>query len=100
MSRRLLTSLGLVGAAGAGYYFYNAGGDPKVAQKMAERMYAHFSFESCFLNLAQVMPLLPRIRSKVGSRALERKHKRKARSGLQEPERVLTILYAFEVEQL
>ncbi|MCJ1325517.1 hypothetical protein MMC10_002180 [Thelotrema lepadinum] len=35
--RRLLTAAGAVGAAGAAYYFYNAGGDPKVAQKMAER---------------------------------------------------------------
>ena len=37
MSRRVVTTLGVVAAAGAGYYFYSAGGDPKVAQKMAER---------------------------------------------------------------
>ncbi|KAI4151057.1 MAG: hypothetical protein LQ340_003720 [Diploschistes diacapsis] len=37
MSRRTITTVGLIGAAGVGYYFYSAGGDPKVAQKMAER---------------------------------------------------------------
>jgi len=36
MSRRGLTALGLVAAGGAGYYLYNAGGDPKVAQKQVE----------------------------------------------------------------
>ena len=28
---------GLVAAGGVGYYFYQAGGDPKVAQNKAER---------------------------------------------------------------
>ena len=37
MSRRAVTTLGLLAAGGAGYYFYQAGGDPKTAQKMAER---------------------------------------------------------------
>jgi len=36
MSRRSITVLGLAVAGGAGYYLYSAGGDPKVAQKMAE----------------------------------------------------------------
>jgi hypothetical protein len=36
MSRRALTIGGLVVAAGAGYYLYAAGGDPKVAQKNIE----------------------------------------------------------------
>lgn len=36
MSRRLVTGVGLVAAGGVGYYFYQAGGDPKVAQKKAE----------------------------------------------------------------
>lgn len=36
MSRRNVTILGLAVAGGAGYYLYNAGGDPKVAQKQAE----------------------------------------------------------------
>lgn len=38
MSRRAVTVLGLAAAGGAGYYLYSAGGDPKVAQKMAEGM--------------------------------------------------------------
>lgn len=33
MSRRAVTVVGLTAAAGAGYYLYTAGGDPKVAQK-------------------------------------------------------------------
>jgi hypothetical protein len=36
MSRRALTVGGLIVAGGAGYYFYSAGGDPKVAQKDLE----------------------------------------------------------------
>ncbi|KAK5092522.1 hypothetical protein LTR70_001898 [Exophiala xenobiotica] len=36
MSRRGLTAIGLVAAGGAGYYLYNAGGDPKAAEKLAE----------------------------------------------------------------
>jgi hypothetical protein len=36
MSQRAITVFGLVAAGGAGYYLYNAGGDPKVAQKMAQ----------------------------------------------------------------
>jgi hypothetical protein len=38
MSRRAVTTVGALAVAGAGYYFYQAGGDPKTAQKMAERM--------------------------------------------------------------
>ena len=38
MSRRAVTVLGLGAAAGAGYYLYTAGGDPKAAQKHAEGM--------------------------------------------------------------
>ena len=33
MSRRGVTVLGLAAAGGVGYYLYNAGGDPKVAEK-------------------------------------------------------------------
>ena len=36
MSRRGITVLGLAAAGGVGYYLYNAGGDPKVAQKNIE----------------------------------------------------------------
>jgi hypothetical protein len=36
MSQRAITVFGLVAAGGAGYYLYHAGGDPKVAQKMAQ----------------------------------------------------------------
>lgn len=36
MSRRPLTLAALALAGGAGYYLYNAGGDPKVAQKNLE----------------------------------------------------------------
>lgn len=36
MSRRGITILGLAAAGGIGYYLYNAGGDPKVAQKQFE----------------------------------------------------------------
>ena len=39
MSKRLLQSLGVVAAGGAGYYLYTAGGNPKVAEKMAERTF-------------------------------------------------------------
>ena len=37
MARKLVTALGLGAVAGAGYYLYAAGGDPKVASKIAER---------------------------------------------------------------
>lgn len=36
MSRRAFTIGGLAVAGGVGYYLYQAGGDPKVAQKQAE----------------------------------------------------------------
>lgn len=41
MSGRVFTGLGLVAAGGVGYYLYSAGGDPKVAQKMAEGQSLH-----------------------------------------------------------
>ena len=37
---RILPALGLVGVGGAAYYLYQAGGDPKVAEKKMERMFA------------------------------------------------------------
>lgn len=46
MSRRTITTVGLIGAAGVGYYFYSAGGDPKVAQKMAERMKTFYAIDT------------------------------------------------------
>ncbi|ETN42397.1 uncharacterized protein HMPREF1541_01551 [Cyphellophora europaea CBS 101466] len=36
MSRRGIQLLGVAAAGGVGYYLYNAGGDPKVAQKKME----------------------------------------------------------------
>ena len=39
MSSRPLLLGGLVVAGAAGYYLYNAGGDPKVAEKQFESMY-------------------------------------------------------------
>lgn len=36
MSRRALTTIGGIGAAGVGYYLYTAGGDATVAKKEAE----------------------------------------------------------------
>ena len=36
MSNRVVTVGGLALLGGVGYYFYQAGGDPKVAQKKAE----------------------------------------------------------------
>ena len=36
-SNRILYGVMGLGVVGGGYYFYNAGGDPKVASKMAER---------------------------------------------------------------
>lgn len=37
MSRRAVTTVGVVAAGGIGYYLYQAGGDAKTAQKIAER---------------------------------------------------------------
>lgn len=37
MSRRAVPVIGGIALAGAGYYFYKAGGDPKVAKATAER---------------------------------------------------------------
>jgi hypothetical protein len=37
-SNRAFTLLGVAAAGGVGYYLYNAGGDPKVAQKKFEGM--------------------------------------------------------------
>jgi hypothetical protein len=37
MSKRAIQVGGAAVLAGAGYYFYQAGGDPKVAEKMVER---------------------------------------------------------------
>ncbi|KAF2738677.1 hypothetical protein EJ04DRAFT_573536 [Polyplosphaeria fusca] len=36
MSRRIVTFGGLAAAGGAAYYLYNAGGDPKLAEKQLE----------------------------------------------------------------
>lgn len=36
MSNRAVQILGVTALAGAGYYFYQAGGDPKAAQKRFE----------------------------------------------------------------
>ena len=38
---RALPIIGGLAAIGGGYYFYTAGGDPKVAKKQVERQY-HF----------------------------------------------------------
>jgi hypothetical protein len=38
MSNRALPVIGLAAAGGVGYYLYNAGGDPKLAEKKMERM--------------------------------------------------------------
>ena len=35
-SQRAFTLLGVAAAGGVGYYLYNAGGDPKAAQKKME----------------------------------------------------------------
>lgn len=37
MSNRALPVIGLAAAGGVGYYLYSAGGDPKLAEKKAER---------------------------------------------------------------
>jgi hypothetical protein len=37
MSNRALPALGAIAAGGVGYYLYTAGGDPKLAEKKAER---------------------------------------------------------------
>ena len=42
-SNRVIYGLLGVGALGGGYYFYSAGGDPKVAKHMAERQYSWHS---------------------------------------------------------
>tara|TARA_R110002003_G_scaffold1005_9_gene22048 strand:- start:15280 stop:15684 length:405 start_codon:yes stop_codon:yes gene_type:complete len=41
MSNRIIPTLGVVAAGGVGYYLYSAGGDPKLAEKKAERMYSN-----------------------------------------------------------
>ena len=41
MSNRAITGIAGIAALGAGYYFYQSGGDPKVAGKMAERKASH-----------------------------------------------------------
>ena len=37
MSNRVIPVVGLAAAGGVGYYLYNAGGDPKLAEKKFER---------------------------------------------------------------
>jgi hypothetical protein len=37
MSGRAVPALGAIAAGGIGYYLYTAGGDPKLAEKKAER---------------------------------------------------------------
>lgn len=39
MAGRFVKVAGVAAAGGIGYYLYQAGGDPKVAQKQAERKY-------------------------------------------------------------
>lgn len=39
MSRRFATYGGLAAVGGVTYYLYSAGGDPKLAEKKAERSY-------------------------------------------------------------
>ena len=41
MSNRALPVIGLAAAGGVGYYLYSAGGDPKLAEKKAERTVAN-----------------------------------------------------------
>lgn len=48
MSRKVLTYGGLTALGGATYYLYNAGGDPKLAEKKVERTSLSFA-----LNKAQ-----------------------------------------------
>lgn len=47
---RALKLAGVVGAAGAGYYIYQAGGSPKVAEKQFESTFSTM-FDS-FINIA------------------------------------------------
>jgi hypothetical protein len=42
MSGRIIKLGGVAAAAGAGYYLYQAGGSPKVAEKQFERSYSFF----------------------------------------------------------
>lgn len=37
--KRVFTLGGIAAVGGGAYYLYNAGGDPKLAQKQLERMY-------------------------------------------------------------
>jgi hypothetical protein len=46
MSNRAIPALGAIAAGGVGYYLYSAGGDPKLAEKKAERMFTSMP-ESC-----------------------------------------------------
>jgi hypothetical protein len=39
MSNRAIPALGAIAAGGVGYYLYTAGGDPKLAEKKAERKF-------------------------------------------------------------
>jgi hypothetical protein len=39
MSGRIFPVVGLAAAGGVGYYLYSAGGDPKLAEKKAERAF-------------------------------------------------------------
>ena len=80
--RRLLTAAGAVGAAGAAYYFYNAGGDPKVAQKMAERMNSPFPHETQLTDTFQAMHL--------GSLAVGKRPNTRVKNSLLEQEKSLT----------
>ena len=53
MAGRQFATFGGLAAVGAGtYYLYNAGGDPKLAQKKAERTYALMNHQGPLLTLA------------------------------------------------
>jgi hypothetical protein len=44
MSRRAATFGGIAALGGVSYYLYSAGGDPKLAEKKAERTYSTYTY--------------------------------------------------------
>jgi hypothetical protein len=86
MSRRGIQVLGLAAAGGVGYYLYNAGGDPKLAQKQAEgELFVRYA--SPATNTIQPMRRKPALRSSLRYRVVPRRLRRRPSHSPRKPKR-------------
>jgi len=84
MSRRVLLGSGVALAGAAGYYLYNAGGDPKVAEKSFEREFVKWiQAQDRQIDALQMTPRRLVRRSKA-RRSLAKKPRKQVKNGHRE----------------